>query len=61
MRDINHHAEAIHLPDDFMAEGGEAVVVRDGGVCWFSRLKVVSTGVCPVRGVGPGEGHVADA
>ena len=53
--DVDHHAEAVHLADDVVAEGGEAVVVGDGGVV------EVAGGVGPVVGVGPGEGHVADA
>ncbi len=53
--DVDHHAEAVHLGDDLFAEGGEAVVVGDGGIV------DVAGGVGPVVGVGPGEGHVADA
>ena len=29
--EIDHHAEAVHLRDDLAAEGGEAVVMGDGG------------------------------
>ena len=53
--DVDDHAEAVHLGDDLFAEGGEAVVVGDGGVV------DVAGGVGPVVGVGPGEGHVTDA
>ena len=55
VRDIDHHAEAVHLLNDLFAEGCESVVVGDGGVV------DVAGGVGPVVGVGPGEGHVADA
>ncbi len=55
--DVDHHAEAVHLGDDLAAEGGEAG--RDGGV--WGWVAEVAGGFGPVVGVGPGEGHVADA
>ena len=56
VRDVDHHAEAIHLVDDVFAEVGEAILgVLDVGIV------DVAGGVGPVVGVGPGEGHVADA
>ena len=53
--DVDHHAETVHLADDGAAEESEAVVVGDGGVV------EVAGAVGPLVGVGPGEGHVADA
>ena len=53
--DVDHHAEAVHLADDILAEGGEAVVVGTLGSV------DVALGVGPAVGVEVGEGHVADA
>jgi len=49
--EIDHHSEAVHLCDDFAAEGGEAG--------WGFGAEIAG-GFSPVVGVGPGEGHVAD-
>ena len=51
VRDIDDHAEAVHLGDDFLAERREAVVGLVG----------VAGGIGPVVAVGVGEGHVAHA
>ena len=55
MRDVDHHAEAIHLADNVFAEGSKAVVVFDLGVI------DVALRIGPVVGIEVGEGHVADA
>ena len=54
--DVDHHAEAVHLVDNVFSEFGEAFLgVGNGGVFY------VAGAVGPVVGVGPGEGHVANA
>ncbi len=54
--DIDHHAQAVHFINYVFAELGQAFLgVGDGGV------SDVAGAVGPVVGVGPGEGHVADA
>ena len=56
MRDVHHHAQAVHLVDHVFAELGEALFgVRDGCVV------DVAGAVGPAVGVGPGERHVAHA
>jgi len=55
VRDVDHHAETVHLADDGTAEECEAVVVLDGGIA------EVAGAVGPLVGVGPGERHVTDA
>ena len=55
VRDIDQHAEAVHLEDDLLAAVREAVVVLDLGI-------VDVTGrVGPFVGVRPAQGHVAHA
>ena len=55
VRDVDHHAQAVHLEHNLLAEIGEAVVVLDLGVV------DVAGGVGPFVGVRPGERHVAHA
>ena len=50
VRDVDHHAEAIHLANDFFAERREAAAARD-----------VGPRIGPVERVGVGERHVAGA
>ena len=54
--DVDHHAETVHLVDHVFAELGEAFF-RVGDGCVVD----VAGAVGPAIGVGPGEGHVADA
>ena len=56
MRDIDHHAEAVHLVDHVFAELGQPLLgVGDG------RVVDVSGAVGPAIGIGPGERHVTHA
>ena len=50
MRDVDHHAEPVHLADDILPERGEAVVGR-----------FVGRGIGPVVVLVVREGHVPDA
>src|SRR6266568_9480373 len=54
--DVDHHAQSIHLVDNVFAEFAQALF----GVGYGSVVDVAGT-VGPTVGVGPGEGHVADA
>ena len=54
--DVDHHAQAIHLIDNIFAEFGEALFGVGHGL-----VVDVAGAVGPTVGVGPGEGHVADA
>src|SRR5207245_11686140 len=55
VRDIDHHAEAVHLEHNLLAELGEAVVMLN---LW---VVDVAGGVRPLIGVRPGKRHVAYA
>ncbi len=50
VRDVDDHADTVHLADNFFAE------VREASVSGVVRRRV-----CPVDRVGMGESHVADA
>jgi hypothetical protein len=55
VRDVDHHAETVHLANDIFAERREAVVMFDLGII------NVALRICPVVGVEVGEGHIANA
>ena len=55
VRDVDQHAQAVHLEDDLLAAVGEAVVVLDFGIVDVARR------VGPFVGVRPAQGHVAHA
>ena len=54
MRNIHHHAQAIHFEHYLLAEVGQPVVMLDFGIV------DISGGVRPFIGIGPAQGHVAD-
>ena len=55
VRDVHHHAQAVHLADHLLAEIRQPVVVLDLGVVDVAR------GIRPIVGVGVRERHVAHA
>ena len=55
MRNIHHHAHAVHFEHHLLAEIGEPVVVRDFGIV------DVAGRVGPLVGIRPAQGHVANA
>ena len=60
VRDVHHHPDAVHLPDDGAAEIAEPVVETIGLGVEAGREEV-ARGVGPAVGVRVGEGHVAHA
>ena len=53
MGDVDHHAQAVHLKNNLLAEIGESVVVLNLGIV------EIAGGIGPFVGIRPGEGHVA--
>jgi len=54
MREVDHHAETVHLGNHLAAESGKAVVVQNR---WIVQI---AGRIGPVVGVGPGQRHVTD-
>ena len=55
VRDIDHHAEPVHLQHNLLAERREPI-----GIVRYTRLTLIARRVRPVERVRPGQRHVAD-